>query len=448
MGKKATQILTGLIWLALIGLYACQAKKAPTSTETAPQAEPATATPAQAPAATATQPSPTKSIVLPELPTVPPEPTYAPLSPGVQVEWEFQTEGPVWSIPTVSEGVVYFGSDDQHLYAIDLQTHQLLWKFATQGIIRSQPAVHNGLVYITSDDGALYAVFTHTGQQAWQRDIGNFTAREQRETMGNSPDPNGYDYVQSSPVVSGGLVYAGSMDGSVYAVNAASGEIVWTYATKDRVRATPAVAEGVVYVGSWDGSLYALDATSGEFIWQSPLFGKIQSRALVVDGLVYCASRKASVFAIDAASGEGVWEYMYGSNMWVESSPVYHQGIVYVGSSGSQWVVGLEASTGKSHTKFMSRSFNWSIPAITEDNVLVIGGTNVPGLKNGLFVLDLVDGKFTDISREQGLFMIADSLEASGGWYGVASSPVLADGMIYFGGLDGKLYAASLLKGD
>ena len=55
----------------------------------------------------------------------------------------------------------------------------------------------------------------------------------------------------------------GSLDGKVYALNAATGALVWSYTTGDEVSSSPAVAGGVVYVGSLDGKVYALNAATG-----------------------------------------------------------------------------------------------------------------------------------------------------------------------------------------
>jgi outer membrane protein assembly factor BamB len=56
--------------------------------------------------------------------------------------------------------------------------------------------------------------------------------------------------IQSSPVVVGGAVYLGSMDGNVYAVDAATGTELWRFSTSDRVVSSPAIADGTVYGGS------------------------------------------------------------------------------------------------------------------------------------------------------------------------------------------------------
>ena len=59
-------------------------------------------------------------------------------------------------------------------------------------------------------------------------------------------------WVFSSPAVANGVVYVGSGDDNVYALNAKTGAKLWSYATSFLVGSSPAVANGVVYVGSYD----------------------------------------------------------------------------------------------------------------------------------------------------------------------------------------------------
>ncbi len=357
--------------------------------------------------------------------------------------WTFGTGAAVWGAPAVRDGTVYFGSDDGTLYAVDAQTGNLRWRFATQGIVRSQPAIAGTSVYFASDDGYLYAVDTQSGAQVWRTEIGNFVPRDKREKLGTSTDPTGFDYIQSSPVVAEGQVYIGSVDGNIYALSAESGKMVWAFRTGAKVRATPAVADGVLYIGSWDKCMYALDAHTGQLRWKTALAGEVQSTALVANGLVYTASRKGSVVALNAQTGEIEWEYAYGRNMWVESSPQLVGNVIYIGSSGYRPVIGLDSLTGKPFTLFLTSAFHWSTPAIVQDT-LYIGVTSFkqdPVNKGGLIALKLVDGKIADVNRESAFFPVPEREAAEGNWSGVASSPIAQDGIIYFGGLDGKAYA-------
>jgi outer membrane protein assembly factor BamB len=388
-----------------------------------------------------TAPSPTASPTA--LPTASPIPTTVSTPEAV---WTYKTGGAIWGTPAISNGTVYFGSDDGNLYAVDSQKGDLKWKFPSQGIIRSRPSIFGGLVYFASDDGNLYAVDAQGGAQAWRTDIGNYLRRDGRK-LGTSNDPTGCDYMQSSPVVGNGQIYIGSLDGNVYAIAADTGKINWTFKTGQKVRATPTLADGVLYVGSWDKSTYALNALTGQVRWKTlPIGGEVQTTALVANGLVYTASRKASVVALDAQTGEEKWEFDYGLNMWVESSPQLVGNVIYIGSSGSEVVWGLDSQTGKPITYFNSRAFNWSTPAIV-DNILYIGGTNFKTEENkgGLFALKLEDGKISDPDREYWLFPVPERETLENNWSGVASSPVVQNGIIYFGGLDGNFYAISIV---
>jgi len=60
------------------------------------------------------------------------------------------------------------------------------------------------------------------------------------------------------------VVYVGSDDNHVYALDAADGSVRWRFQTADDVSSSPAVVDGVVYIGSGDSYLYALDASGPE----------------------------------------------------------------------------------------------------------------------------------------------------------------------------------------
>jgi PGF-CTERM protein len=64
----------------------------------------------------------------------------------------------VASSPAVANGVVYVGSDDNNLYALNATTGAKLWSYTTGGYVDSSPAVVKGVVYVGSDDGNVYAI--------------------------------------------------------------------------------------------------------------------------------------------------------------------------------------------------------------------------------------------------------------------------------------------------
>ncbi len=163
--------------------------------------------------------------------------------------WSYETGHVIYSSPTVSGSLVYVGSYDDYLYAVDTATGERMWDFETGGRVRSSPAVSDGVVYVGSEDNHLYALDATTGELVWRFETGA--------------------WVKSSPTVSGGVVYVGSDDEHLYALEAATGELVWRYNIgADDVDSSPTVSGGVVYIGSDDDYVYALEAATGELVWR------------------------------------------------------------------------------------------------------------------------------------------------------------------------------------
>ena len=86
------------------------------------------------------------------------------------------------------------------------------------------------------------------------------------------------------------MVYATSWDGYVFALGAATGELLWRYRAGLNLYSSPAVVEGVVFFGSDDGHVYALDALIGELLGRYKAGGYVFSSPAVVNGIVYVGS--------------------------------------------------------------------------------------------------------------------------------------------------------------
>ena len=76
------------------------------------------------------------------------------------------------------------------------------------------------------------------------------------------------DDVLSSPVIGDDIVFVGSNDNVLYALDAGDGSVVWRFDTGNDVASSPAWSAGTVYVGSHSGIFYALDAADGSIRWE------------------------------------------------------------------------------------------------------------------------------------------------------------------------------------
>jgi len=396
--------------------------------------------------------------------------------PGVAVlhglAWKFKTDGPVLSSPVVADGTVYFGSNDHSVYAVNAADGVKRWQFKTGSRVSSSPAVDSGLVYVGSYDGVLYALDAGTGKERWRFHFGGEHRFIGRHLHGSLPAaeamPDPFDLFLSSPTVAKGVIYVGSGDGFVYALDAAAGTLRWKFKTGNVVHASPTVADGVVYVGSWDSFFYALDAETGRERWRfktgtdekiSNQVG-IQSSAIVSGGRVYFGCRDANLYALDAATGAKLWAFA-NAGSWVVSTPIVSGGVLYFATSDSGLFRALNASTG---APIYSISFHhwpmFSSPAIA-DRMLYLGSH-----AGTLLAIDLekrsvawtfeTDGAVRNgpaLTQKDGepnyAAAFADDFYDDlviGAWRmmsigAVVSSPFVADGRIYFGSTDGNVYA-------
>ncbi len=388
-----------------------------------------------------------------------------------RVKWRFPTGDRIISSPVIANGILYFGSEDGNLYAVDSTTGMQRWKRTTGGPVSATPAVANGTVYAGSYDGWFYALDAATGALRWKFATKGERRYEAKGLHGWQPKtqtfPDPFDTFQSSPVVAAGAVSFGSGDAHLYSLDAATGELKWKFATGDVVHASPAYAGGTLFFGSWDSYFYAVDAATGKEKWrfhagEDPVIHNqqgFQSSPAVVDGVVYTGCRDSHVYALDAATGKEKWKFFNGGS-WVITSPAVVNGKVIFGTSDTSLYHIADAATGKELVKQQLKAFLFSSPVVAGDVVLVgvLNGTLVArDLATGAplweFQTDTAkrnagwastsDGKingpmlFTSTWREAGI--IGANRQFSNG--AIFSTPLVHDGVVFVGSNDGFLYA-------
>ena len=389
------------------------------------------------------------------------------------VKWTFKTGGPIVASPAIADGVVYIPSADSYLYAIDQETGKQKWKYKSRMPIASSPAIADGVLYFVSSAGSLGALEIATGKIKWALPTEYERKFEAKNLHGLPPEaqtiPDAWDIFTSSPAVANGKVFFGSGDGNVYAADAQTGVLQWKFATKDVVHASPAVVGNTLYIGSWDSYLYALDTETGLEKWsfktgEDPTIHNqvgFQSSPAVVDGTVYVGCRDAHVYAIDAATGHKKWDYPT-SKSWVIGTPAVRDGVVYVGTSDSSRFMALDAKNGRLRFNFDAKAYVFSSAALAGDLAYV-------GDHNGrLYAIDIKSGKLawefqapgskadplkilnSDGSLNQEVLyapVFGDFEDMYIGIYkfttisSIMSSPVVDKGVVYFGSMDGNLYA-------
>ena len=327
------------------------------------------------------------------------------------MEWSYQTDGGVESSPAIGiGGIVYIGSRDGRIYALDPNAQnpndRVIWSFQTGGSIVSSPAIGaDGTIYIGNsnrNNSGFYA-FNPDGSLKWEySELNEIYSSPVIDTNGliyigskggndrnnfYAFDPNGNiawsfsigDDITSSPAIGvGGIVYIGSHDGGLYALDPdpnSDNKVQWRFQTGDTITSSPAIdADGTIYIGNDGGKLYALnpDPNSDSAVkWSFQTGDTIASSpAITTDGMIVLGCNDGQIYALDSGKGTLEWSYQTGAE--VESTPaIGADGTIYIGSADGR-VYALDPNGQVKWSYHTSGSVD-SSPAIGQDGTIYIG---------------------------------------------------------------------------
>lgn len=323
---------------------------------------------------------------------------------GIQPRWTFKTEDEIRCTPLVYNDMVFIGSYDTNVWAIDINDGSFKWKYATEGGIASSPVVEEqtGLILFGSEDMTYYALDYRNGRLNWTY--------------------NTSDKIRGSGYAAHGHVFFGSDDGKLYALMANSGRHLWNFDSGVPVRTRPAVTSDRVIFGNEAGEIIGLEL-NGQRKWGfRARKGVSSSPAVDIEGVCYIGSFDNYLYAIDADSGYSHWRIR--TNGPIISSPCVEGNYVYVGSADKN-LYAINTQTGKERWSFETGGAIVSSP-IVHDGVVYFGGTD-----NKFYAVDVRNGKELWHYEAQGA---------------ITSSAVIANELIIFGSLDMTVYALPLVS--
>lgn len=230
-------------------------------------------------------------------------------------QWNFESGGQVYGTPAVSDDLVYTPSLTAPLYALNMDSGEQEWEF-NNGDTFAEPSVADGTVYIGGDT-QLYAVDAELG------------------TLNRSLWTGGK--VQGPPVVTNGSVYLVTTGGDLFSFNVEDGAEQWSGEIDGSAFGSLAVADETIYTTNYyfDGGnnrIFAIDANTGENIWTTSIGGNVDTQPTVANGTVYVGCHDGNVYAVDVEDGTEKWRFETGGE--VHSSPAVADGSVYFGSDG------------------------------------------------------------------------------------------------------------------
>lgn len=311
---------------------------------------------------------------------------------------------------------------------------QLTWvQNVGSNIYMTSPTIYQGSVFIASIDennkgnAAIVAMNAGTGAINWKYPV--------RSSVKNTIS------------VSDGLVLAQDVEGYLYAVDAASGKLVWE--KKLGVKKTiPTLieglvtSEGIVYAGSGSG-LCAIELKSGRELWRNTSWGQHEGSTATLSlnkGVLIGSAHWGALYANDATNGKLLWSAEKDGIRHRSSSAVMQGDIFYLASDQSLFVI--EARTGQI---LMRKELPYSVnvascPLVTEKEIIIGTATD------GIVALDreTLQQKWNYRTGEAMIFTAPYFRNPSST---VESSPVLSGETVFFGGSDGVIYALDKGKG-
>jgi len=265
--------------------------------------------------------------------------------------WKYAANGGIVSKPAIHDNKLYFGSTDQYVHAISCRGGKKVWVQSTEGAIYSSPTIAEGHLFIGSDDEHLHVLNILAGREAWSVNLGS--------------------RVRSSPIVAADSVFIGSENGEIQCYDF-SGNIRWRTAAKRAVTASPHFYDHVIYITSLDGILYAIDAKSGWVIWRYRMESGSISTPTTNENHIYVGSTDNSLYCINIKSANKVWSF--ATDNQVNSSPVFYKGAVYF-CNVDGLVYSLHSGSGRLRWKYQTDGSITGSPIIVND-ILYIGATD------------------------------------------------------------------------
>lgn len=223
------------------------------------------------------------------------------ITPPLELLWKFKTGGPLHASPVIANGILYIGSTDGKLYALDAKQWGIRWVFDAGDAIRYSATVVGNRVYFSARNNKVYALDAKTGEKLWE-----FKSKS---------------WMDAPPIVSDNKVYVGAFPSKIYLLNARTG-------TLEAMRERTVRIQGIEY-GCAKGVFRPIFPEHNADLWRGQTNGS-ESYPVTANGVVYIGARNGKLHAFDAVSKSETWTYQLGS--FVDAAPAISDGILYAAS--------------------------------------------------------------------------------------------------------------------
>lgn len=250
------------------------------------------------------------------------------------VAWRQRLDAPLTGAPAVDGNAVYAVGRDGSAAALAVDTGRILWQVpgtpSASGMIgASSPAIGDGEVYFPFASGEIAAVAKDGGERTWGAAVAGKRLGRAYAVVGD---------ITGDPVISGGVIYAGTAAGRTVAIDAATGMRLWT--ANEGALNPPLVVGGSVFVVNDEARLVRLDGGTGAVIWsvEMPYFTNDKAKKrkgifahygpVLAGGRIVVASSDGALRLFDPTNGAMVASVDIPGG--AASAPALAQGLLFV----------------------------------------------------------------------------------------------------------------------
>ena len=217
----------------------------------------------------------------------------------VTPKWHHQLKSEAVSPVVGSYKNIFVKTSDGNMLSLDIDEGTLDWKNIGRNIPLSirgsgSAAVDYENIYLARDDGTLISLLQESGKLNWYVSISAKSGRNELESLRD---------VEMSPYVDSGIIYVGSYQGNLIAVDSISGSLLWS--SPISIVTDIDVDNENVFASSADGNLYALDKYNGEIVWKTQLTERVGLlQPVIIEDTVVVMNESGYASVINKSTGD------------------------------------------------------------------------------------------------------------------------------------------------
>ena len=216
------------------------------------------------------------------------------LDPDMMIELNSEVSAPI----TGMDEKIFVRLSDGDTLAINYKTSSIIWQYHgknvtlnTKGSGSISTSFNN--IFVARDDGTLISLSHDSGKLNWLTSISPRSGRNELESLRD---------VEMTPLLDDGIVFVGSYQGSLIAVDSLTGTLIWSVPMS--VRSNLDTDEYNIYVATEDGSIFALDKYTGDIVWKSSVNSKLfLTQTLVYENYITTLSTSGHIVIVDRNTG-------------------------------------------------------------------------------------------------------------------------------------------------